>query len=473
MRRGASKGELPERLSLVPGGPIDASPLKGAINRYADALIADPASYPAVTALLRRDLPAIQGREPGTPLVDPAHDVVAATKTAVGGLQDSYLFIQGPPGAGKTYTASHVIVDLIRKGRRVGVSSNSHKAINNLLAAVERVAADEGVTFTGAKKASRQNAASEFDGDQIQNVYSAGEIDGGMALIAGTAWLFADGDLDQAVDVLFVDEAGQVSLGNLVAMGTAVLNIVLVGDQMQLGQPIQGSHPGDSGMSVLEYLLREHATIPPERGVFLETTRRMHDDVCRFISDAVYDGRLQPHPSNANRHLVLSDQAHAALKPSGISFVEMDHAGCTQRSEAEAHTIRAMVDSLLQQRCTDLEGQAYELTLDDILVVAPYNVQVNLLQRMLPEGARVGTVDKFQGQEAAVVILSMTTSTPEDLPRHVEFLYRKNRLNVAVSRAQCLSVVVANPALLDLPCSTIEQMRLANTLCWLRAYADS
>jgi uncharacterized protein len=473
LRRAAKKGDLPERLSLIPGGPIDASPLKEAINRYADALIADPGSYPALTALLRRDLPVIEGRATGAVVVEAGADVVEGAKAAVAGLSDSYLFIQGPPGAGKTYTASHVIVDLIRRGRRVGVSSNSHKAINNLLSAVERVAAEGGVEFTGAKKASRQNPGSEFEGEQIRNVHRVEEIGADIALIGGTAWLFADAGLNQALDVLFIDEAGQVSLGNLVAMGTATRNIVLVGDQMQLGQPIQGSHPGESGMSVLEYLLREHATIPPKRGIFLETTRRMHDDVCRFISHAVYDGRLQPHPANANRQLMLSDSAHPTLKPSGISFVEMDHSGCTQRSEAEGATIRALVDSLLAQHRTDLDGNASDITLDDILVVAPYNVQVNLLQRMLPDRARVGTVDKFQGQEAAVVILSMTTSTPEDLPRNVEFLYSKNRLNVAVSRAQCLSVVVANPHLLDLPCSTIEQIRLANTLCWLKADADS
>ena len=150
LRRGAAKGELPGRLSLVPAGPIDASPLRAAINRYADALIADPMSYPALTALLKRDLPEIDGHERGTPIVGRNAEIVEATKSAVAGLSDSYLFVQGPPGAGKTYTASHVIVDLIRDGRCIGVSSNSHKAINNLLSAVDRVAAEEGVRFSGA-----------------------------------------------------------------------------------------------------------------------------------------------------------------------------------------------------------------------------------------------------------------------------------------------------------------------------------
>ena len=254
------------------------------------------------------------------------------------------------------------------------------------------------------------------------------------------------------------------------AMSTCASNIVLLGDQMQLGQPIQGVHPGESGQSTLEYLLQGEATIAPQSGVFLNDTWRMHPDVCQFISEAVYDGRLQAEAKNANQRLVLAADAHSALKPTGIKFLAVEHDGCSQRSEAEAELIQGLFQSLLGQRYRDREGVEHAMGLANILVVAPYNQQVILLKRMLPEDARVGTVDKFQGQEAEVVLVSMTTSSGEYLPRDIEFLYSKNRLNVAVSRARCLAVVLANPKLLDVDCKTPAQMALVNTLCWVREY---
>jgi uncharacterized protein len=290
-------------------------------------------------------------------------------------------------------------------------------------------------------------------------------------LVAGTAWLFARPELDQAFDYLFIDEAGQVSLANVVAIGVSARNIVLVGDQMQLAQPLKGVHPGNSGCSALEYLLGPLATVPPDRGIFLATTRRMHPDVCRFISDAVYDGRLVPEEENASQGLVFGANVDPALVRSGIRFVSVEHDGCAQKSETEASRIREVYWSLLQQQWTNNKGTTRPIGPDDILVVSPYNVQVNHLKSVLPTGARVGTVDKFQGQEAAVVLISMATSSVEDIPRNLEFLFSRNRLNVAISRAQGLAVIFASPKLLEIPCSTIEQMRLVNTFCWVRAYA--
>jgi superfamily I DNA and/or RNA helicase len=298
------------------------------------------------------------------------------------------------------------------------------------------------------------------------------EVTGDYPLVAGTAWLFADPRMDQALDYLFVDEAGQVSLGHLTAMGLAARNLVLVGDQMQLAQPIKGTHPGDSGQSALQFLLKDHATVPPERGVFLDVTRRMHPDVCGFISEAVYEGRLHSHPSCAVRQLVLGRDADPALKPAGLSWVPVVHQECRQKSEGEGDRVQKLVESLLKQRWIEAEGQVRPITLHDILVVSPYNMQVNLLQSVLPAGARIGTVDKFQGQEAAVVIVSMTASSAEDVPRGMEFLYSRNRINVAVSRAKSLAIIVASPRLLEAPCSKIEQMALVNTLCHAEAYAN-
>ena len=466
--------EVPARAALGPAGPIGTDVLNEAIYRFADSVIAGDGGYPALRAVLRLDSPELTGRAPGLPVV-PEDSGTEAIIDAVAALDQSYLYIQGPPGAGKTYTGSHVIVELLRRGCTIGVTSNSHKAINNLLAAVEDNAIKRGIEFRGLKKCSAGKAEQEFDGAFIENVSTNEDVFAAIGftdvkLAAGTAWLFADPEMNQKLDYLFVDEAGQVALANLVAMGVSARNIVLLGDQMQLGQPIQGVHPGRSGESSLEYLLGGLATIPPDRGIFLATTWRMHADVCCFISDAVYDGRLHPEANNANQALVLGPGAHPALQPTGIRFIATEHDGCRQRSEEEAVIVAELLVSLLEQGYRDKEGVEHRLTLDDVLVVAPYNMQVNLLKKTLPEGARVGTVDKFQGQEAEVVIVSMATSSQEYLPRHMEFLYSRNRLNVAVSRARCLAVVVANPKLLEIDCSTPEQMELVNTLCWLHEY---
>jgi len=328
------------------------------------------------------------------------------------------------------------------------------------------------VSFRGVKKSSAEDQFlnGRLIADTIDNAAVEG---GGYQLIAGTAWLFARPALDQALDYLFIDEAGQVSLANIVAMGVSAKNIVLVGDQMQLAQPIQGAHPGGSGVSALEHLLGERATVPPECGIFLGVTRRMHPDLCRFVSDAVYDSRLEAEPGNARQRLVLEDGADPeALLPAGLRFVAVEHAGCAQKSEEEAARLQLTYECLLAQHWMDRHGAEHLLTPDDILVVSPYNMQVNLLQGLLPPGARVGTVDKFQGQEAPVVLISLATSSGEDLPRNIEFLYSRNRLNVAMSRARCLAVIYACPRLLEIACQTIDQMRLVNTLCWAKAYAD-
>jgi len=225
------------------------------------------------------------------------------------------------------------------------------------------------------------------------------------------------------------------------------------------------------GLSVLEYLLEDWATVPPERGAFLATTWRIHENVCRFISDAVYDGRLRPEPHNQNQGLILTGDAHPALAPSGIRFVEAGHQGCAQKSEEEGQVIHEIYASLLP-RLYEPEGAIHPMTTENILVVSPYNMQVNHLKSILPSGARVGTVDKFQGQEAEVVLISMATSSGEDLPRNIEFLFSKNRLNVAISRARCLAVIVASPALLEIPCRTVEELELVNTLCHAREYSS-
>jgi uncharacterized protein len=456
--------------SLIPEGPLDPGVMRDAIYRYADSIIAGSANYAAISSVLTRERPRVTGLATGEPIVGPG-DLLTGAVSAISRLDNSHMLVQGPPGTGKTFLSAHAIVELLSQGRRVGVASNSHKAINNLLAEVEKEALDRQLSFRGVKKCSEEEH--RFNGSLIVDVFENPEVSAGnYDLIAGTAWLFARPEFDRSLDTLFVDEAGQVSIANVVAMGTSSRNIVLVGDQMQLSQPIKGAHPGESGQSALEFILGDAATVPADRGIFLPTTRRMNPDVCRFISEAVYEGRLHAEDANAAQRLVLSAGADSALKATGISWVPVAHADCSQKSEEEAARIGELYTSLLGQRWTNKDGVTEAIGPADILIVSPYNMQVNLLKAVLPAGARVGTVDKFQGQEAAVVLVSMTTSTAEDVSRGLEFLYSRNRLNVAISRAKCLAVVVASPALLQADCNSIEQMKLVNTLCFLKAYAQ-
>ena len=270
------------------------------------------------------------------------------------------------------------------------------------------------------------------------------------------------------LDYLFVDEAGQVATANVIAMATATANIILVGDQMQLGQPIQGMHPGEAGLSVLEFLLGEHATIPPDRGVFLRQTYRMRQSICCFVSDTFYDGRLTAHACTNARRLSLR---RVNLPDEGIVMIPVNHTGCSHKSVEEGKVVQTTCQALLGQSFTDQDGNTRPITRDDVLVITPYNVQVNYLRSLLPNDFRVGTVDKFQGQEAPIVLFSMVTSSTADMPRNMEFLYSKNRLNVAISRAQCLAIVIANPGLLETSCKTVEQMQRVNDFCRLKEYA--
>jgi len=255
-------------------------------------------------------------------------------------------------------------------------------------------------------------------------------------------------------------------------MGVSAKNIVLVGDQMQLAQPIQGDHPGGSGVSCLKHLMAEFATVPPDRGIFLALTHRMHPDVCKFISEAVYDGRLQSEETTKRQQIVVEKAQLKFIASTGIRFQSVTHKGRSQKSPEEAAEVAAVYADLLKREWVNNKGERKPVSIQDILVVSPYNMQVDLLRAALPPGARVGTVDKFQGQEAAVVLISLATSSGDDLPRNIEFLYSRNRLNVAISRARCLAVIFASPRLLEVTCSTIAQIQLVNTLCWAKNYAD-
>jgi len=391
-------------------------------------------------------------------------------------MDETYLFIQGPPGTGKTYTASHLILGLMKAKKKVGVSANSHKVIHNLLKAVEERADEAGFSFKGVKKASWSSDETRFDGHFIENAETNEDVCLALPnahLVAGSAWLFASFSGHQPFDYLFIDEAGQLSLANLIAAGTSAKNVVLIGDQMQLAQPTQGTHPGESGLSVLDYLLQGRHTIPPEEGVLLETTYRMHPKVCGFISEAVYDGRIRSLAGLDTQSLLHYGAPTKDIPSAGITCHLIDHDDSVQRSDEEAEHVRELYQRILKLRYRDRHGKEHAFAPDNILVVSPYNMQVNNLKRVLGNEARVGTVDKFQGQEAEVVIVSMATSSPEEIPRGIDFLYSQNRLNVSLSRARICSILVMSPQLMNVRCGSVEQMKLVNTLCWARQYALS
>ena len=431
--------ELPQ--ALVPGGPYDTTTQQEALLRFARSLLAGDGRYPHLDGVLRRE-PPLGGERVQVSTLDEA-------KALVERVEGRHLFVQGPPGSGKTWTCARLIVHLLARGKRVGVSAQSHKAIHNLLDEIEKVAAAEGVEFRGLKK------GDHYEGRFIETA-NGGFTDPEVGLVAGTAWLIAREELDQTLDYLFVDEAGQISLADALAMGTAARTLVLLGDPLQLAQVTQGLHPDGSGVSALEHLLGEAQTIPEEQGLFLEHSWRMHPDVCRFVSDAFYESRLGSAPGCERQRTALG---------TGLRFLAVEHEANRRESPEEGAAILAELRQLLGTAWTDAAGRSRRLGLRDVLVVAPYNDQVALLTKTLPDGARVGTVDKFQGQEAAVVFFSMATSSGEDVPRNLDFLFSRNRLNVAVSRARCLAYVVASPRLLEIGCRTIEQMRMANALC--------
>lgn len=458
LRRTSRAGDFPDEASLSPGSVIPQKALILAVMRAAARIGAgDLETDRALLDMLRRRAPRLRGRAYNASVLNAGEDLVDGATRAVGDLDQSALIIQGPPGTGKTYTTARAITALLADGKRVAVSSNSHKAINNLLAAISKYAEATGLPLNGVKKCSAKDPDTAYQGYGVVSVGASVDIKPHHQLVGATAFEFAQHPAN-TFDYLFVDEAGQVSLGNLTAMAGCARNLVLVGDQMQLPQPVQGVHPGETGLSSMDYAMRGHATVPPERGILLNVSWRMHPDVCGFISDAIYEGRLSAHASTARQQLVLPAGLHEALKPTGIRFVALPHVGCTQSSQEEADAIALLVDQLRSASWTNAQGDTAPLTLNDIVVVSPFNMQVSLLKKTLQAGARVGTVDKFQGQEAPVVIVSMATSFGGDAPRGTEFLFNRNRLNVALSRAKCLAIMVCGEQLLNVPSPGLEDL---------------
>ena len=461
--------------ALIPGTPIGTGPMPGALLRVADAVIEHGVDgdgpFRAARSMLLRQAPAISGQPSGEPLARPGETALDAGVRMAPDLDRTVLPIQGPPGTGKTYTGARMIVALLRDGRRVGIAAQSHKAISNLLAEVCEAADEADLPIRAMQKCDRPADAVDLpvvDITTSNEAVVAALRSGTHSIAAGTTWLFARDDMLDAVDVLVIDEAGQMSLANVVAMSGCASSVILLGDPNQLPQVSQGVHPEGAGASGLEHLLGGATTMDDRRGLFLDETWRMHPSVTGFISDTFYDGRLTSHPSTSVQRI---DAPETDLDGSGLRYVGLVHIGNSSDSPEEAERVADELAGLLGRPWTDRHGRTRSIGVDDILVVAPYNAHVARIaaavEAKLGPGvrARVGTVDKFQGQEGAVSIYSMASSSRDDAPRDMEFLYSRNRLNVALSRARAVALLVASPALLDVTCRTPEQIRLVDALC--------
>jgi uncharacterized protein len=464
-------GSFPRQGSLIPYEYVPAAAIQTALTEVAMKHLGGTLHSP-VAALLGRTAPATVLQGVGEATIDTA---VRVTNSMSGGC----LVIQGPPGTGKTYTAARVIHSLLSAGKKVGIASNSHKAVINLLIECGKAASELGGFLQGVKVGGEKEGPLFVDNPALRYIESNKEARAAFVngVIGGTAWLFTLPEWEGVLDFLFIDEAGQVSLANAVAMARSAKNIVLLGDQMQLEQPIQGTHPGDAGLSSLQYALKDlktsqpdlpvfHAVVPLDYGLFLGESRRMHPSVCRFISESIYEGRLSSHPDCAQQKAGLAPNTHGIVtKESGIVFIGVEHDGDIQQSDEEVERVKIVYRELLGRPYTASDGVTKPLALEDFLFIAPYNAQVRTLQAALPVGARVGSVDKFQGQQAAVCILSLCSSYGEYGSRGLAFILDRNRVNVALSRAKCLAVVVADPRIGSAAAGSIEEMMLINLFC--------
>ena len=428
--------------------------------------IAGSGDYGAARGLLLRQPPRLEGQ----PIRLTEETTLQAALRISPLLRSTVLPVQGPPGAGKTYTGARMIAELIHCGKQAGITANSHKVIRNLLDAVMVAAQERGIPVKAIQKCSERDFGESEYG--IARAKSNGSLFTALArgihVAGGTAWLWSRPEAAGAVDVLFVDEAAQMSLANVLAVSQAADSLVLLGDPQQLDQPTKGTHPDGTGVSALAYLLGNRQTIEENQGLFLEETWRLHPAVCDFTSGVFYQGRLK-----SRRDMEIQNVACGSpVSGTGLRLMPVHHEGNRNSSAEEADRVAELFRRLTDGTAvwTNHKGELLPVTKSDVLIITPYNAQVSELMNRLPD-ARIGTVDKFQGQEAPVVIYSMTTSSPEDAPRGMEFLYSLNRLNVATSRARCVCVLVASPKLFEPECHTPRQMKLANAFCRYRELA--
>lgn len=470
IRKGRAKAETHPRalfaFTHVPPGVIEDS-----LAGLAERLLAGNAGDVVARALLAGEPPRLSNGSL-TPLA--GESAVDTAVRVLGALEHSVLAVQGPPGSGKTYCGARMICEMVRQGKRVGVTAMSHHVIHKLLTETASAALAARIAVRLAHRDADDDgeltSTAEIpliaDNAEAKRILVEGEVD----VMGGTAWFWSRPELASTVDVLFVDEAGQMALPNVVAVAQAAESIVLLGDPRQLEQPRKGSHPDGVDVSALDHLLGDRQTIAADRGIFLPETWRLAPAICRFTSELFYEHRLTSWSGLDQQRII----GVAGLPPSGLALLTVEHTGRRSSSDEEVDAVSELVAWLTHAGAHWIDGSGAERALvgSDVLVTAPYNLQVNrLTDRLAGSGVRVGTVDRFQGQEAAVAIYSMTSSSADDAPRGMEFLYNLNRLNVATSRARCLAIIVASPRLFEVDCATPRQMRLANGLCRYRELA--
>ena len=448
--------------------------------------------FPVAVDLLRRQATRLKAGATPIGRVDEPRSWTELSHI-VQALENSYLAVQGPPGTGKTYSAAKVVLDLVSKKKRVGIAANTHAAVTNLIEEIGKHAKDHGFDLENHLKVllgvRSTDDDSEAETDSVVKITRRNDakkvvkVKSDFQIIGGTSYLFARKDMRESVDVLFVDEAGQLSLADTLGVSLASKDLVLVGDPQQLKQPTKAAHPGESGLSALEYINQGNDVVPEGYGILLETTKRMHPVITAFVSEQVYEGKLRSEPGCELQAISGNDW----LSGSGLRWHPTEHTGRTTFSPEEVEKVVETFYAVLGREFTNKHGDKSRLQPKDVFLIAPFNHQrLELLKSLIahPKATefgvtdevmtnRVGTVDKAQGDQAPVVLVSYTSSSAEDIPRGMEFLYSKNRFNVAVSRAQALVVVFASPRLLDVHCKTIGQVKLANMLCRYAEVADS
>ncbi|WP_420378767.1 TM0106 family RecB-like putative nuclease [Gilvibacter sp.] len=417
-------------------------------------------SFRASRQLLMNGLPvlsqdAIEDEDP----LEKTYDIVSK-------LDHSYLPVQGPPGAGKSYTASRLILRLVKRGKKIGVTALSHKVISNLLKQVwERAKQEEfEIKMIQKRKPDPDKPVPWVISNSETAIQAAiGKVD----VIAGTTFMWSKPPYENSVDYLFVDEAGQLSLIDTLAVSHCYSNLVLLGDPQQLKQPQQGVHPDGTEVSALEHILQGEKTISGGQGVFLSETYRMHSSINAFVSELFYKNKLR-----SKEHLDQQEILGSKYAGAGLYLEEVKHSGNTNSSDEEVEKVVEIVSELTSGLVRFINEKGVEATLKerDIKIITPYNAQVQSIKQRL-SNVEVGTVDKFQGQEAPVIIYSVATSSMEDAPRGMDFLFSPNRFNVAVSRARTRFIMVANPAIFEAECKSPYQIKLANAFCRFKELA--
>jgi len=418
--------------------------------------------YFAAKDLLMKRKPRLINKEEGVTIKEGEDRVAAACRIALN-LNRSILPIQGPPGTGKTYTGARIILELLKAKKKVGVTAVSHRVVMTLFEAINEQAREAGIDVQFVHKGDKDDRL-----PWVKELKKKKEVlnaaDG--VVFGGTAWLWADNEVRGALDYLIIDEAGQMSLSQALAASRAAKNLVLLGDPQQLEQPQRGAHPENSGIAALTHLLDGDVVMPEGKGLFLNETRRIHPNIAQFTSEIFYKGQLKALPGLENQCI----QGGTRFDGAGLFYVPVEHRANQNRSAEEIEKIKEIVDELLTKGSwSNAKKEVAPLTPNDILIVAPYNAQVDALKEAIPVlRDNIGTVDKFQGREAPVVIYSLAASTVQDAPRGLNFIFNPNRLNVATSRARCICILVASPALFEAECNSVEQMRWANGVCRYR-----